>query len=210
MRDIPVFTTQYGVASLILSQIPYRKEAYIRVQAETDPERLIGECARFCRIAGAEKVYATGSRSLSNNKLHCSVVTMSGGYNQSDATDAVLVPANEETLENWREICNDRMKNVDNASYLTVSQAKILLGKSYFVYKNSNLIGICAGKEGKIDVVASVVSGSGEDIVLALCQQMNVSNVMCEVASTNTAAVKLYERLGFRFNDDVTDWYCVE
>ena len=31
MKDIPMFTTPYGAASLILKEIPYRKEAYIRV-----------------------------------------------------------------------------------------------------------------------------------------------------------------------------------
>ncbi len=210
MHDIPVFTTQYGVASLTLSQIPYRKEAYIRVQTEIDPERLIGECVEFCKIAGAEKVYATGSQSLSKHSLHCSVVTMIATYDQSAITDAVLTPVNEDTLEMWREMYNDRMYNVANASYLTLAQAKTLLGKSYFVYKNNTLIGICAGQCGKIEVIASIVSGYGRDIVLALCQQMNADNVMCEVASTNTAAVRLYERLGFRFNDDGIHWYRVE
>ena len=32
MKDIPVFTTDFGVASLILKEIPYRGEAYIRIQ----------------------------------------------------------------------------------------------------------------------------------------------------------------------------------
>jgi len=33
MRDIPVFTTQYGVASLVLKEIPYKKRAHITLQA---------------------------------------------------------------------------------------------------------------------------------------------------------------------------------
>ena len=32
MRDFPIFTTEYGVSSLILKEIPYRNEAYIRIR----------------------------------------------------------------------------------------------------------------------------------------------------------------------------------
>ena len=38
MRDFPVFTTEYGVASLILKEVPYRQEAYIILQATEAPE----------------------------------------------------------------------------------------------------------------------------------------------------------------------------
>ena len=49
MRDIPVFTTQYGVASLVLREIPYRQEAYISIQSSLQPEQLLEECIGFCR-----------------------------------------------------------------------------------------------------------------------------------------------------------------
>ena len=29
MKDFPVFTTEYGVASLTLKEVPYREEAYV-------------------------------------------------------------------------------------------------------------------------------------------------------------------------------------
>ena len=32
MKDFPVFTTENGVASLILKEIPYRGEAYIHLR----------------------------------------------------------------------------------------------------------------------------------------------------------------------------------
>ena len=56
MRDIPVFTTEYGVASLVLREIPYRQEAYISIQSSLQPEELLAECVSFCRACGAEKV----------------------------------------------------------------------------------------------------------------------------------------------------------
>ena len=32
MKDFPVFTTQYGVASLIMKEIPYQKTAYVIIR----------------------------------------------------------------------------------------------------------------------------------------------------------------------------------
>jgi hypothetical protein len=60
MRDFPVFNTEYGVASLVLKEIPYQGVAYIVVRDTLEPEKLLKECVDFCRVCGAEAVYATG------------------------------------------------------------------------------------------------------------------------------------------------------
>ena len=68
MRDFPIFTTEYGVASLFLKEIPYKNEAYIRirdVQSGFLKEHL-AECVSFCRMAGAERVYAADHPQLSD------------------------------------------------------------------------------------------------------------------------------------------------
>ena len=62
MKDFPMFTTEYGVASLVLREIPYRGEAYITIQDSLEPEKLLEECISFCRICGAEAVYAKGHK----------------------------------------------------------------------------------------------------------------------------------------------------
>ena len=41
MKDFPVFTTEYGVASLILKEIPYQGTAYITLQDSLEPEKLL-------------------------------------------------------------------------------------------------------------------------------------------------------------------------
>ena len=58
MRDIPMFTTENGVAGLVLSQIPYRQTAYVTIHASSEPAALVGECLQFCRAAGAERIFA--------------------------------------------------------------------------------------------------------------------------------------------------------
>ena len=55
MKDFPVFTTENGVASLILKEVPYRGEAYIHLRDSQDPKALLEECVSFCAACGAEK-----------------------------------------------------------------------------------------------------------------------------------------------------------
>ena len=66
MKDIPLFTTDFGVASLILKEIPYKFVAYIRV-LNAQPgmiQNLMEECAAFCRAAGADCAFAADSAEL--------------------------------------------------------------------------------------------------------------------------------------------------
>ena len=78
MRDIPVFTTEYGVASLVLREIPYRQEAYICIQSSCQPGQLLAECIGFCRACGAEKIYARNHEILGKYPLHTSIIKMRG------------------------------------------------------------------------------------------------------------------------------------
>ena len=67
MRDFSFFTTEYGVASLILKEIPYRKQAYIRILdvQEDSFDEYLAECVSFCRMCGAEQIFAEGHEQLS-------------------------------------------------------------------------------------------------------------------------------------------------
>ena len=47
MKDIPVFTTENGVASLTLREIPYSRKAYFRIQSASDAAMLIKECVEY-------------------------------------------------------------------------------------------------------------------------------------------------------------------
>jgi len=78
MKDFPMFTTEFGIASLVLKEIPYRGEAYIIIQDTQQPEQLLQECVSFCRMCGAEKIYARGHKITENYPLHCIVYEMRG------------------------------------------------------------------------------------------------------------------------------------
>lgn len=209
MQDIPVFTTEYGAASLVLREIPYRRRAYIHLQASLEPEKLLAECVSFARMAGAETVFATGHELLERHPLHTEIWSMSCLREGLPDTDASLFPVTEATLEQWRNIYNDRMQGVDQAAYLTLSQAKQLLaqGGAYFVHRAEEILGIGIASGENVRAVASYKPGCGKDTLLALNHALFGERITVEVASTNQKALRLYTRLGFIPTAKVASWY---
>ena len=211
MRDIPLFTTENGMASLTLSEIPYKKTAYIRLQASQDPEALLQECIDFCRACGAEMVFATGHKILDDYSLHTEIWQMQCQRALLPDTDAALFPVQVETLELWREHYNKRMMYVPNAATMTQAAGEKLLkdGNGYFVHRGDNLLGIGIASSDRIDAVASLIPGSGREIVCALNHALCGETVTVEVASENTRAVALYESLGFLKTVLISKWFQV-
>ena len=209
MRNIPVFTTEYGVASLILESVAARKEAYVRIQSSLEPEKLIEECASFCRACGAERVYATGHEALEKFRLHTTVLQMNADRAALGDTDAFLFPLQEQTTQQWRSIYNEAMAAVDNAAWMSELGMKELLkeGSGYFIHRDGQLLGIGKASGNRIDAVVSLVRGKGADVVRALGHALSEDVVIIEVASTNDRAIALYERLGFITMRELSKWY---
>ena len=207
MKDIPVFTTEYGVASLSLGQIPYRGAAYICVRS-CDLDNLaahVEQCASFCRAAGAETIFWTAEDV--DLQPHSSVVEMRGQPTVRPELVESLFPVTEQTVTQWRTICNDRMKDVDHAVYLTQADEKsILSGDAYFVHRNGELLGIGWLEDDTIRVVASVQPGAGERVVHTMLTLAPV-DLRLEVASTNARAIRLYEKLGFIKTREILRWF---
>lgn len=211
MRDFPVFTTENGVASLVLREIPYRGAAYITLQDTLSPKEFLAECVEFCKMAGAEKVYATGHKYLENYPVYTSVVKMQRPREGLPESDAALFPVTEKTVEDWRSLYNDKMKAVPNASTMSREEGKQLLAKGggYFVHKNGELLGIGIAREDRIGAIASVKPGAGETVLLTLCSALFSENIVLEVASNNERAIRLYERVGFLKTALLRTWYDV-
>lgn len=209
MRDIPVFTTEYGAASLTLREIPYRKMAYIRLQATEMPGQLLSQCVDFCKACGAERIFAAGDDFLEKYPLHTEIWRMQA--QSLPQTDASLFPLQSHTLSRWLECYNRRMADVPNAATLTVRDGEKLLeeGSGYFVHRGDILIGIGKATGDRIEAVASLIPGGGRDTVLALATALASERVLVEVASENRAAVRLYERLGFVKASLLSRWFRV-
>ena len=210
MKDFPMFTTEYGLASLVLKEIPYKEEAYITIRTSDQPAELLAECVSFCRICGAERIYAKGHDYLETYPIHTSTLEMEKLV-EAGSAPAELVPVTAETVGQWRSICNERMHSVDNAATLERKDEKWILesGGAYFIYNKEELLGIGWIDKGELMAVAAVKPGAGQQIMETLLTLMDGQVLRLQVASTNTKAIRLYERLGFRQTKEVSRWYQV-
>ena len=211
MKDIPIFTTEFGVATLILKEIPYQQTAFIIIRDSLEPEKLLEECIGFCRACGAEKIYATGHPILGSRPLLTAMWEMRRDVAGIPDTDAALWPVQEKTLGEWRGIYNQKVKSVPNGAWMTEADGKAMLqkGDGYFVHRGGELLGIGRASGGMIDWVASVKPGSGRDVVCALAHALTGDVAVLTVASENQKAVRLYDSLGFVRTKEISRWYRV-
>lgn len=209
MRDFPVFTTENGVGSLVLKEIPYSGIAYVTIRDSSFPTEFLRECLEFCKAVGAKVIYATGHEILNEYPFYTSVIQMVASADVISHTDAALFPVTEQTLSRWREIYNLKMSKVDNASYLSERAANEMLkkGNSYFIHRDGTLLGIGTIGDERIECVASVAPGGGREVISALTHALLGERVTLDVASTNIKAIRLYESMGFIKTAELSRWY---
>ena len=211
MKDIPVFTTEYGVASLILREVPYQQTAYIRLQASLEPEKMLKECITFCRMVGAEKILATEFEVLPEYPLYTAIWKMRTAVDSLGDTDAALIPVQEHTADEFQRIYNEKVSRIPNAAWMDDTDKKEMLkkGEGYFVHRDQQFLGIGRVLGSEIRFLASVRHGAGEDVVKALAHATTGDSITVEVASANKKAVRLYEKLGFVKIAEPSRWYRV-
>ncbi len=211
MKDFPMFTTEDGIASLKLREIPYTKSAYITIRDALDPAALLDACISFCKAVGAEHIYATGHSILNQYAVYARIIKMGCMKENILKTDVAVFPVTEETIDQWREIYNDKMKNVPMAAYMTATDGKELLlaKKGYFIHNNGELLGIGAIDGDNLEVIASVKQGTGEEILKAICDICCDEMVYLSSALENEKAMDLYNRCGFIMQEELQTWYCV-
>lgn len=211
MKDFPMFTTDFGVASLILKEVPYRGIAYIIIQDTQQPEQLLQECISFCRICGAEKIFARGHEIVENYPWHCAVYEMRGFARVDESKVENLWPVTEETVAQWRQLMNERLRNIDNAATLEKKDEEMIInsGGAYFVHSNGALLGGGWLDDGELKLVAVCVSGAGERVCHTLFSIVPDLQIRLDVASTNERAIHLYQKLGFIRTAELSRWYQV-
>ena len=211
MKDFPMFTTEFGVASLILQEIPYRGEAFILIQDTLQPEELLAECISFCRMCGAEKIYARGHEITEKYPLHCIVLEMRGQAKVDETKVENLWPVTEENVGRWRELANEKMRPVDNSGTLTKRHEQDILssGGAYFVHHEGELLGAGWLVGNELLLVCAAKSGAGERVCHTLFSLIPGQEVKLDVVSTNIRAIRLYEKLGFIRTSELRQWHRV-
>lgn len=199
LRDIPMFTTENGVAFLTLQEIPYSGCAYVRILDSAAPDMLVKECADFCRMAGAESIYLAGANVPDKYPLFTEIWHMQCPANKIQKTNAILVSVDDSNAALWRQIYNARMSNVPTAAHMSEARMEELIqsGRPYFVYRGGTAIGIGAVSGNNINCIASVITGAGQDVLRALAAAVAENTIHLEVASKNEKAVSFYKKHGF-------------
>lgn len=210
MQNIPAFTTDTGVSTLILGEIPYRKVAFVRVQ-DVQPGGLrahLAECATFCTMAGAESVLASGNEELSEYPLHSIVYRMAMPLTHREP-EAALWPVTQETVGRWRELYNRAMAGFDNHATLTSRQETDIVqsGGACFVHRDGRLLGLGWVQGNELTALVSLVPGMGETVARTLLALIPDDTVTLEVVSGNTRAIRLYQRMGFAITGEARRWY---
>lgn len=211
MKDIPVFSCEYGTAGLVLREIPYRQEAYIRIHGALDTELLIRECIDFCSAVGAQHIYVAGDVTLEKYPLHTEIWNMEHFRIHLGNTDAVCLPADMDTVDVWRKMYNSKAARIPNAAWMTEADAAQMCEnrQGYYVMRGETLLGIGRVDASKILWVSASVPGAGADVVRALAGVAAGDTVSLEVASANEKAVSFYVRLGFVKTAVLSRWHKV-
>ena len=219
MNNIPVFTAQGGTATLILREIPISGKAYVLLRTVLPgmEENLAAECASFCRMCGAEEIFASWADgdlpflppAYDIYLLHVSKSALPEGK------PVQLVPMTPENDAIYQRIYNRCFSYVSHAlSYDRGQIARIYREhqRAFLALDAENRpygIGELHGNELAAVAVLPKRRGTGTDLALSLLQLCPGEDLKVTVASDNEAAMHLYEKLGFHMSGVESRWFQV-
>ena len=219
MNNIPVFTAQGGTATLILREIPISGKAYILLRTVLPgmEEHLVAECASFCRLCGAEQIFASWADgelpflppAYDIYLLHVSKSALPEGK------PVQLIPMTPENDAIYQRIYNRCFSHVSHAlSYDRGQIARIYReGQKAFLALDEKDrpygIGELHGDELAAIAVLPKYRGTGMDLAISLLRLCPGEDLKVTVASDNEAAMHLYEKRGFHLFGVESKWFRV-
>lgn len=204
MKDIPIFTSSGGIATLILREIPIKGEGYVLLRSVfTTTDALLRECADFCVAAGAERVFVSGQEGLSHLPVYACLIERTLPRNQIPPTEAIAVPIQSEDADRWASQYNEKFRTVPSAQSCRKPE------NAYDIYLHGKHIGIGQIHDSKLDSVAALEPHMGQACVSALAAQCKGETLHLLCAVENLPAMKLYDRMGFSVGPIKECWYQV-
>ena len=215
MKNIPLFTSSYGLATLILKEISWNGRAYVLIRSVWNDQTaaLLEECCGFCRAAGAEEIYASWD-TAELPAVH--VWDMIDMVCEKAALPAPrqaveLEQVTPETAEDYLAIYNQCFREVPAAASYDRKSLEPLYGEELaWLAKVDGCFAAVAeiSKEGLEGIaVLPAFRGLGYDLAATVLQMVPSTRVKLKVASVNDRAGRLYDRLGFTPLGVSRRWY---
>lgn len=215
MKNIPVYTSPHGTATLILREIPMTGRAYVVLRTViSDVQALGADCARFCCMCGAQNVYMSAEEALyflphayDILQLHVEQEALPPGGT------ADLLPIAPENDSIYQRIYNRCFQSVSHALLYDRRQIQRIYDQNQQAFLALNQQGKPYGigeLHGNILAAVAVLPkyrGMGTDLTLTLLKRCPGPDVELTVASDNKPALALYEKLGFRVCGVESHWY---
>ena len=211
MKNIPVFSTENGIASITLDQIPYNQSAYIHMQDVSDFPEFVTECIGFCKAAGAEQIYATGLDDLKDYSVYTHILQLEILKANIPGDIGEMIPVTMETFSTWKNAYNQSMRNVPGAAGADNKRAKQILEnkEAYFVRYAGEIIGLGVVSANTVHAIVSFVPRMGQTILKTLSSKIESDRFTLEVAENNFPAMKLYERCKCQSIQRILTWYTI-
>lgn len=209
MKNIPVFSTENGIASITLDQIPYNQNAYIHMQDVSDFPEFVTECIGFCKAAGAEQIYATGLDDLKDYSVYTHILQLEILKANIPGDMGEMIPVTMETFSTWKNAYNRSVRNVPGAAGMDEKRAKKALEnqQAYFVRYAGETVGLGVVDSMTVQAIVSLAPHMGEIILKTLSSAIESDRFSLEVAENNIPAMKLYERCKCRPIKCVLIWH---
>lgn len=216
MKNIPVFMSGGGTATIILQEVPKSGKAYVILQTIIPEclDTLLNDCKQFCIGAGAKIVYVSdGKKKLPLPHCYDLLVLTAPLPVTRDYRPIRLIPLTEETGMTYISIYNLCFEGVSHALSYDRQQLKRIEAMQQRAYlavdENGDYIGIGELHEGELAAVAVVpeARGIGTDLTCTLLSLLEGNEVMLTVVSDNARALHMYEKLDFHVHDIESSWY---
>lgn len=204
MKNIPLFTSEYGVATLILEEIPTKQAGFVLVRSTDNLAGLLADGAKFCRMCGAEVVYGTGDFDFFDYQLAYELLEFSAEKHQLPKPDGKmkLVAVDDSNASPFLQKYDQIF-----AGQVGIGAPKLEEGIGYLVYEGEEWVGIGQIAPGRLEVIGSLKRGMGYDIAAALLAGISAEIITLQVCSLNETAIKLYEKLGFQQGNVMSQYY---
>ena len=215
MKNIPMFTSSYGVATLILREIGWSGHAYVLVRSVWNGRtaQLLEECRGFCRAVGAEEIYASwDTNELPAEHAYDMISMIRPKADLPEPAQPVdLEQVTPETAEEYLRIYNRCFRDVPGAASYDRKSLEPLYGEdlAWLARVDGQFAGVAEiSKEGLEGIaVLPEFRGLGRELALSVLPMVPSPTLRLKVASTNHRAMALYDHLGFVREKLERRWY---